>query len=76
MSRPLNSTLIRTLHTLERVLLNHDRRLAEIECEDAEAAEAILFAIDATASALRKTRQAKREELHAAGFGTAATTNH
>jgi len=75
MSRPLNSTLIRTLHALERALFDHDRRLAELECEDPEAAEAILFAIEATASALRKTRQAKREELHAAGFGTGTTTN-
>ncbi|MGE0378800.1 MAG: hypothetical protein AB7I48_26455 [Planctomycetaceae bacterium] len=76
MSRQLNSTLIRTLHALELALLDHDRRLAELECEDPEAAEAILFAIEATASALRKTRETKRNELHAAGFGIAAATNH
>ncbi len=69
MSRPLNSTLIRTLHNLERLLVDHDRRLADLDCEDPEAAEVILFAIEATASALRRTREAKRTELHAAGFG-------
>lgn len=69
MSRPLNSTLIRTLQVLERLLVDHDRRLADLDCEDPEAAEAILFAIEATANALRKTREAKRNELHAAGFG-------
>lgn len=69
MPRPLNSTLIRTLHNLERLLRDHDRRLAELDCEDPEAAEAILFAIEATASALRRTREATRTELHAAGFG-------
>ena len=35
-----------------------------------EAAEVILFAIEATANALRNTREAKRDERHAAGFGT------
>lgn len=68
-ARPLNSTLIRTLQNLERLLIDHDRRLAELDCEDPEAAEVILFAIDATADALRKTRDAKRTELHVAGFG-------
>ena len=70
MTRPLNSTLVRTLQNLERLLVDHDRRLADLDCEDPEAAEVILFAIEATANALRKTREAKRDELHAAGFGT------
>ena len=69
MPRPLNSTLVRTLQNLERLLVDHDRRLADLDCEDPEAAEVILFAIEATANALRKTREAKRSELHAAGFG-------
>ena len=69
MTRPLNSTLVRTLQNLERLLVDHDRRLADLDCEDTEAAEVILFAIEATANALRKTREAKRDELHAAGFG-------
>ena len=69
MSRPLNSTLVRTLQNLERLLVDHDRRLADLDCQDPEAAEVILFAIEATASALRKTLEAKRDELHAAGFG-------
>ena len=69
MTRPLNSTLVRTLQNLERLLVDHDRRLADLDCEDPEAAEVILFAIEATANALRKAREAKRDELHAAGFG-------
>ena len=69
MTRPINSTLVRTLQNLERLLVDHDRRLADLDCEDPEAAEVILFAIEATANALRKAREAKRDELHAAGFG-------
>ena len=69
MTRPLNSTLVRTLQNLERLLVDHDRRLADLDCEDPEAAEVILFAIEAAANALRKTHEAKRDELHAAGFG-------
>lgn len=72
MPRQLNSNSVRTLLELEHLLLEHDRRLAELDCEDAAAAEAILFAIDATAGALRKTRENKRNELHVGGLGTDA----
>ena len=34
MTRPLNSTLVRTLQNLERLLVDHDRRLADLDCED------------------------------------------
>jgi hypothetical protein len=60
-TRQINCPALRTLHTLERTLRRHIDELMQIGCEDAEAAEAIVFAIEAAEKALEKTRVTRRE---------------
>lgn len=59
--RTLNCAALRTLHALERTLRRHIDELMQIGCEDAEAAEAIVFAIEAAEKALEKTHVTRRE---------------
>jgi len=61
--RALNCSALRTLHALERMLRNHIADLHNIDCEDVEAAEAIVFAIEAVEQALDKARDAQRRIL-------------
>ena len=52
----LNGTAIRTLNALEKQLQKHIGHLMAIDCEDAEAAEAILVAVRAGETAIENTR--------------------
>uniref|UniRef100_A0A7C4LNQ6 Uncharacterized protein n=1 Tax=Schlesneria paludicola TaxID=360056 RepID=A0A7C4LNQ6_9PLAN len=61
--RALNCSALRTLHALERTLRRQIDDLMALECEDAEAAEAIVFAIEAAERALEKARDARRRIL-------------
>ena len=56
----LPASAIRTLGALERTLRHHMTDLERLNCEDLEAAEAIVFAIQATENALRNTRVVKK----------------
>lgn len=51
-TRRINCAALRTLHDLERTLRRHIDELMKVGCEDAEAAEAIVFAIEANEKAL------------------------
>ncbi|GIX04611.1 MAG: hypothetical protein KatS3mg114_0480 [Planctomycetaceae bacterium] len=62
-TRRINGPALRTLHALERTLRRHIDALMKIGCEDAEAAEAIVFAIEAAEQALEKARDARRRIL-------------
>jgi hypothetical protein len=59
--RALNCAALRTLHALQGTLRRQINDLMAIECEDMEAAEAIVFAIEAAEQALEKTRVTRRE---------------
>jgi len=61
--RALNCTALRTLHALQMKLRAQINDLMAIECEDIEAAEAIVFAIEAAEQALEKARDARRRIL-------------
>lgn len=56
----LPASAIRTLAALERTLHRHLADLERLDCEDLEAAEAIVFAIQATENALRNTHAVKK----------------
>jgi hypothetical protein len=62
-TRRINCPALRTLHALERTLRRHIDELMQVGCEDAEAAEAIVFAIEAAERALEKARDARRRVL-------------
>ncbi len=59
-TRRINCAALRTLHALEHTLEWHLTKLMEIDCEDAEAAETIVFALEAAERTLEQTRAAKR----------------
>lgn len=59
-ARTYNCAALRTLHALERTLRNHIADLHNIDCEDVEAAEAIVFAIEAAEKALANAHAVKR----------------
>ena len=58
--RTINCPALRTLHALERTLRNHIHDLMQVECEDADAAEAIVFAIESAEKALANTGVVRR----------------
>jgi len=62
-TRKINCTALRTLHALERTLRRQIDDLMAIECEDLEAAEALVFAIEAAERGLEKARDARRRIL-------------
>ena len=51
---------LRTLHDLERTLRRHIAELHAVDCEDLEAADALVFAIEATEKALDHARVIRR----------------
>jgi uncharacterized protein YdeI (YjbR/CyaY-like superfamily) len=61
--RKINCTALRTLHALERTLRRQIDDLMAIECEDLEATETIVFAIESAERALEKARDARRRVL-------------
>ena len=50
--RRINCSALRTLHSLERTLRRHINDLMNVDCEDDEAAEAVIFAIQAAEKAI------------------------
>jgi len=52
---------MRTIHSLERVLRQHISDLMNVDCEDAEAAEAVVFAIEAAEKAIRNAHVTKSQ---------------
>jgi len=61
--RTLNCSALRTLHGLERALRRQIDDLMALECEDMEAADALVFAIESAERALEKARDARRRIL-------------
>jgi uncharacterized protein YdeI (YjbR/CyaY-like superfamily) len=61
--RKINCTALRTLHALERTLRRHIDELMALECEDMEAADALVFATESAERALEKARDARRRIL-------------
>lgn len=61
MPRRINCEAIRTLHTLERTLRRHVKELMNVDCEDIEAAEAVVFAIESTEKALKNVGVTRRQ---------------
>jgi hypothetical protein len=61
--RALNCSALRTLHALERTLRRQIDDLMAIECEDMEATETIVFAIESAERGLEKARDARRRIL-------------
>lgn len=59
-AKRINCAALRTLHDLERTLRRHIDELMNVECEDAEAAEAIVFAVEAAEKALDNARAVRR----------------
>jgi len=59
-TRRVNCPALRTLHALELTLRRHIADLMKVDCEDAEAAEAIVFAIEAAEQALTNTSVVRR----------------
>jgi hypothetical protein len=59
----LNCAALRTLHALQMKLRTQINDLMAIECEDAEAADALVFAIESAERALDKARDARRRIL-------------
>ena len=66
-TRRFNGAALRTLGALERTLKRHADELMAVNCEDAEAAEAIVFAIQAVEKALGNTAAVRRRMM---GGGT------
>lgn len=58
-SRPLNCAAMRTLHELQLKLRRQINDLMTIECEDIEAADALVFAIESAQAALKRAREAR-----------------
>lgn len=61
--RTLNCAALRMLHELQLKLRRQINDLMTIECEDPEAADALVFAIEAAERALDKARDARRRLL-------------
>ncbi len=59
-TRRLNTAALRTLQDLDRTLRRHIDNLMKVGCEDAEAAEAIVFAIEAAENALDNAGAVRR----------------
>ena len=74
-TRRINCRTLRTLHALERTLKRHAHELMALDCEDAEAAEAILFAVEKVDEALEHTRAARRQVFDE-GTSPAAEAHH
>ncbi|HEY1067810.1 MAG TPA: hypothetical protein VGE52_16930 [Pirellulales bacterium] len=55
-----NASALRTLRTLQRALRRQIDALMAIECEDAEAADAVRFAVDALSRALDNAAETRR----------------
>ena len=62
-TRRFNGAALRTLAALERTLKRHADELMAVNCEDAEAAEAIVFAIEAVEKALGNTAAVRRRMM-------------
>ena len=62
-TRRFNGAALRTLGALERTLKRHANELMAVDCEDAEAAEAIVFAIEAVQRSLENTSAVRRRML-------------
>ncbi len=59
--RTYSGPFLRTLHVLERTLRRHLDELHKIDCEDVDAAEAIVFAIEAAQTSLDHTQAVRRQ---------------
>lgn len=62
-SRTLNSAALRTLHELQRTLLRQIDDLMAIGCEDLEATDAVVFAIESAQRALANAIDVRRNVL-------------
>lgn len=62
--RRINCPALRTLHSLERTLRRHINDLMKVDCEDAEAAEAVVFAIEAAEKAINNVGVTRRRINH------------
>jgi len=62
--RRINCAALRTLHDLELAVRRHIDHLMRVGCEDADAAEAIVFAIESAEKALDNARAVRRRVLH------------
>ena len=65
-TKRINTKALRSLHALERLLNRHAHDLMAIDCEDADAAEAILFAVQQVERA-RDNARAVRRRIHNGG---------
>ncbi|MFQ5734076.1 MAG: hypothetical protein ACE5KM_19240 [Planctomycetaceae bacterium] len=65
----LPTSAIRTLGALVRTLRHHIADLERLDCEDLEAAEAIVFAMEAAEKAIHNARAVKRGLFDAARDG-------
>lgn len=59
--RTYSSPFLRTLHALQRTLRRQLDELHQLDCEDVEAAEAIVFAIEAAQKSLDHTQAVRRQ---------------
>ena len=59
-TRRINCAAVRTLQSLERTLNRHAHELMAVDCEDAEAAEAVVFAIESVEKAIEHARAVRR----------------
>lgn len=59
--RTYSGRFLRTLHALERTLRRQLDELHQIDCEDVEAAEAIVFTIEAAQKPLDHTQAVSRQ---------------
>jgi hypothetical protein len=62
-TRRINCTALRTLQALERTFQRHIDDLMAVDCEDAEAAEAIVFAIEAAEAAITNARAVRQRVM-------------
>jgi hypothetical protein len=62
--RTYSGPFLRTLHALERTLRRHLDELHKIDCEDLEAAEAIVFAIETAQNSLDHMQAVRRQHRH------------
>lgn len=62
-TRRISGGALRTLHALELTLRRHIAELMALGCEDAEAAEAIVFAIETAEKVLDTTRVTRRKVM-------------
>lgn len=62
-TRRINTAALRTLHALECTLRRQIAELHEIDCEDVEAAEAVVFAIEEAEKALANALAARRGQF-------------